>query len=90
MKTIKVDPKKAIELNSKLYLPFDVVYISEEESFCVCIGGKVVDIEEFIDIMANRAIQNDDFEYYSKCIFELDPELANMFIIAYEMNIKLL
>ena len=49
MKTIKVDPKKAIELNSKLYLPFDVVYISEEESFCVCIGGKVVDIVDFID-----------------------------------------
>jgi len=89
MNAIKVEAKKAHELNSKPYLPFNVVYIHAEESFCVCIGGKVIDIVDFIDTMATRAICNDDFEFISKHLFELDPEIANMFIIAYEMNVNL-
>ena len=89
MTAIKVEAKKAHELNSKTYLPFNIVYISAEESFCVCIGGKVIDIVDFIDDMTTRAICNDDFEHISKHLFDLDPEIANLFIIAYEMNINL-
>lgn len=89
MNAIKVEAKKAHELNSKTHLPFNIVYISAEESFCVCIGGKVIDIVDFIDDMTTRAICNDDFDYISKQLFDLDPEIANMFIIAYEININL-
>ena len=86
MTPIKVESKKAYELIKKGNNPFNLIYFSSEKSFIVCIGNKPIDIVDFIDIMSKRAILNDDFDYISRKLSELDYEIANMFIIAYEIN----
>lgn len=86
-KMLTLTPEKANEIKSNGYFPFEIIWMTpkyypvETPAFYVKTSKGINTPEYFAELLAERAINNDDYEYQSLVAKKLD--IINLFEMVY-------